>query len=272
MPEELSVTNAVHHLQLVVMIVGVEVVAVITEVEGVVVMITIEVEVTTMIVAVVGVGMVMMVGMAEVVLMVVIKEGMMVVMDRVLRLLPHLMVVLVEVMHHLLMHMVGTPVMRLMQFLHPRAILGGLLHILHHMVLLLVTVVIILVIVVAVDEVVKLVGMVEVLETQEVMVVLQPRLLKKSSSVMKIVGIPVITREFIYQICLQMSLLRSLENFLEVLAKLQESNKSGATRINGPGASKYIPMNKETTKEMQFCLMKIHLLHILLVVFSICMI
>lgn len=53
------------------------------------------------------------------------------------------------------------------------------------------------------------------------------------------------------------------------LTRLQESSKSEATRISGPGASKYTQMNKERTKEMQFFLMRIHQQHIQLVVFSI---
>lgn len=222
MPEELSVTNVVHSLQRVVMIVGVGVVVVRTEVEEVEVMKTTEVEeaeeVTIMMVAVVAVAMDMMVEMAEVVRMVVIKEGMMVVMDRVLQFPPPLpMGVLVGMRH--LTHMLETLIMLLMQSLHLQVTLGDLTHTLHHMAPLPVMVVIVTVIIGAVDEVVHLVDMVEAPETQEVMAVLQQRLLRRSSSVTRRVGIPVITQEFTYQICLRMSPPTSSENCLGVSAK-----------------------------------------------------
>lgn len=57
-----------------------------------------------------------------------------------------------------------------------------------------------------------------------------------------------------------------LTTCLSLNSRLQESSKSEDTRINGPGASNYTLMNKETTKEMEFYLMKIHLRHIQLVV------
>lgn len=210
MPEELSVTNVVHSLLLVVMTVGVEVVAVVkVEVEEAEVMKTAEVEeVTIMMVAVVAV---------EMVTRVVVKEGMRVVMDRALPLLPLLMVVLVVM--HPRMHMVETIVMLLIQSLHLQVILGEIIRTRLHMVPRLVMVATVKVETAEVEEGVHLVDMVEVLETQVVMAVLQQRFLKRSSNVTKIVGILVIMREFTYQICLQMSPLMSSENFLEVSAK-----------------------------------------------------
>lgn len=55
---------------------------------------------------------------------------------------------------------------------------------------------------------------------------------------------------------------------INLFFRLEESSRSVAIRTNGHIISKYTQMKWETTRVMQFCPMKIHPLHILLVDFT----
>lgn len=180
MLEEINVTNVVPSLLLVLETEVTEVVVITIEVA---VMGIVKAEEVGAVEAVVMVKEEMMtvVLVKEETAVVTVKDEMMGAMVRVL--LSHrLMVDLVGITHHPLAVMVGTLTMHRMQFLLPRAILVGLLLILHHMVPLPIMLLIHTLMHVVVEEVAHLVVMMVAMEvvqgTQELdMVVLQLRLL-----------------------------------------------------------------------------------------------